>query len=81
MANPLAQALKIVQTKVMRILPMALFWLALSVGTGVVAAQFTENDLVIHEIGFGAAFLLLFLVGGPELANQEPAPSGSARPF
>ncbi len=60
MANPLAHALQIVQTKVKRILPMALFWLVLSIGAGAVASQFFENDLVIQGIGLGAGFLLLF---------------------
>ena len=59
MSNPLAHALGIVQNKVKRILPMALLWLILSLGAGAVAAQFTEVDMVIFEVGFGAAALLL----------------------
>ena len=60
MPNPLADATKVVEVKIKRVLPLLILWLGLSVGSGVAAAQFINDDVTVHYIGFGAAALLLF---------------------
>jgi len=59
MPNPLEHALKTVEAKVKRILPLLILWVVLSLGSGAVAAQFIPDDVTVHYIGLGAAALLL----------------------
>jgi len=60
MANPLADAIRTVQSKFNRLAWHLVIWLGLSVGTAVIASQFIQDDVILHYIGFGAGILLLF---------------------
>ena len=59
MPNPLEHALKTVEAKVKRILPLLILWVLLTLTTAIVAAQFISDDVTVHYIGLGAAGLLL----------------------
>jgi class 3 adenylate cyclase len=52
--------LKIIQSKAMKVVGMFAFWLALTVGVGIVAAQFFQDAATVEYIAVGAGLLLLF---------------------
>ncbi|HUO58471.1 MAG TPA: adenylate/guanylate cyclase domain-containing protein [bacterium] len=60
MPNPLAEATATVQKKIMNLLVPLVLWLGLSFGMAAVIAQFTQDDNLVHYVGFGTAILLLF---------------------
>jgi class 3 adenylate cyclase len=52
--------LKIIQSKALKVVGMFVFWLALTVGVGIVAAQFFQDPVIVEYIAVGAGLLLLF---------------------
>jgi class 3 adenylate cyclase len=60
MANPFADIFQIIGSKIKRIAGFLILWIALSIGAGIVAAQFIQDPVQVEYIGVGTAFLLLF---------------------
>jgi class 3 adenylate cyclase len=60
MANPLTPALKVLEAKFKSILVPLILWLGFSFSAAIVASQFIQDDVTVHYIGIGTAFVLLF---------------------
>jgi class 3 adenylate cyclase len=50
----------VIKTKFLRLAGLLILWLVLSVGVGIVAAQFIQGSVLVEWISIGTALLLLF---------------------